>query len=113
MVLEAGNYQNRFYIAFSSDGALSVVDPENTNGFDVAYLIGSKEIFIKSENIFDVDKVYLINLIGQTVASWEQNDFEQATSEIRIPVKDISEGTYIIKVETFNSTINKKAIIKY
>jgi len=34
-----------------------------------------------------------------------------SNNEIRIPVSNISEGNYILKVETNGSTVNKKVII--
>jgi hypothetical protein len=54
-------------------------------------------------------------MLGQTVNSWEITNATvyMRSSEIRIPVKRITEGTYIVKVVTEdNQTINKKIIIK-
>ena len=60
----------------------------------------------------NVKQVYLINLLGQTVKSWNITNMPRiSTHEFKIPVKNISEGNYIIRVETSTNTINKRIII--
>ena len=109
--LEASAYTNRFYITFTSE-SLSVEDVElNENQIMVNYLNDSNEIYLNSPNITEVEGVSLINILGQSLFSW--NDFEVNSNEIRIPVNKISSGTYIISIQTeFGKTINKKVIIK-
>jgi hypothetical protein len=51
-------------------------------------------------------------MAGQTVASWNATNLP-LSDKIRIPVKNLSDGNYIIKVETKETTYNKKVIIKY
>lgn len=112
VMLESDLYQNRFYIAFSDNTTLSLSDNEIDTPDQVSYLAGSKEIYIKSDTIMDVEHVHLINILGQTVMSWSKKEFNSFGSKIKIPVSNIPEGTYIIKVETNSSTINKKVIIE-
>ncbi len=77
----------------------------------VNYLNNTNEIYLNSPNITEVKSISLINMLGQTIYSW--NAFETASNEIRVPVNKLSSGTYIISIQTeFGKTINKKIIIK-
>jgi hypothetical protein len=111
MTLEAGNYDNRFFLTFIEGNELSIEDNDLPMA-TVNYLTDTDEIYIKPPTGVQVKQVYLINLIGQTVKSWNMTNMAMS-DEIRIPVKNVSEGNYIIKVETDGATINKKVIIKY
>ncbi|MFC4721072.1 LamG-like jellyroll fold domain-containing protein [Geojedonia litorea] len=111
--LEANDYLNRFYIAFQDNsGTLSIEDEESQNIL-VSYLNNNDEIYVKTINSVDVRQIYLINMLGQTVKSWNMTNLPMANNEIRIPVSKISEGNYILKVETSRATVNKKVIIKF
>ena len=60
----------------------------------------------------DIQQVHLVNILGQTVKSWNSTN-APLSHECKIPVRKISEGSYIIKVRTTdNSVINKKIVIK-
>ena len=109
--LNADNYQDRFYITFSEDAVLSNPDVF-IDEVIVNYLTDSNEIYFKTLEIASIDSVHLINLLGQTVKMWDSKDLEISSGVIRIPVEKVSEGTYVIKVFTNFSTINKKVIIK-
>ena len=59
-----------------------------------------------------VKQVYLLNILGQTIKTWNAtNSASFSSNEIKIPVKGVSEGSYIIKVETSKGSINKKIVI--
>ncbi|MCH7524846.1 MAG: T9SS type A sorting domain-containing protein, partial [Bacteroidetes bacterium] len=78
----------------------------------VNYLNSSGEIYIHVPKAINVKQVYLINLLGQIVKSWNiTNTPNISNNEFKIPVKNISEGNYIIRVETNRRTINKMVII--
>jgi len=121
MNLNADDYIDRFYIAFKQEEVL--VDEEITDddmeaetGDDLAqsiinYLTSTDEIYAHIPDTEFVKQVYLINLLGQTVTSWSATDIN-FSNEFKIPVKNISGGTYIIIVETNVNFINKKIIIK-
>jgi homoserine dehydrogenase len=79
----------------------------------VNYLSSTNEIFVKTINNIDIRQIYLINLLGQTIKSWNAANLPMSNNEIRIPVSRISEGNYILKVETSMNTVNKKVIIKF
>ncbi|TYA55272.1 immunoglobulin-like domain-containing protein [Formosa maritima] len=106
--LEAETYTDRFYITFQSN---SLTIGENTfDNISVNYLQNPNEIYIKTPTSVQVKKVQLINLLGQDVFSW---DIKNSSEIIRIPVKRISEGPYVVKVTTDSGIINKKVLISY
>ncbi len=113
ITLEAEDYLDRFYITFNEEDTLSVIDTD-LQQLVMNYLNDSDEIYINIPNYLSITKVQLINIIGQTVSTWSKEDSALKTigTEIRIPVKPISEGTYILKVYAETQTISKKVIIK-
>jgi len=113
ITLDAFSYINRFYVAFTSAASLLSEDENEAADLLISYLIHSHEIIIKSLDLLNVKKIHLINLFGQTVKIWDHQDFNAHGGDLRMPVHSVAEGTYIIKVETFDSTHNKKAIIRY
>jgi len=90
---------------------LSVIDNDYKDIL-VNYLQKTNEIYIKTPPQIDTKQIYVINVAGQIIKSWNMTNLP-LTSELKIPVKNISEGTYIIKIETSTRSINKKIIIKY
>jgi len=110
MSLDTGDYLDRFFLTFIQQGALTVKDQE-LQQIVVNYLSNSNEIVVKTPQAIEVQKVRLINILGQKVKTWSITG--APAMEIRIPVKQVSSGNYIIKVETATGTFNKKVIIKY
>ena len=120
MNIDADEYLNRFFIAFKGaevdenpidDDEIEtspIVEVVNTS---INYLNKSNEIFIQVPNTVNVKHVYLINLLGQIENSWNalNSDFY---NEIKIPVKNISNGVYIISVKTNTGIINKKVLVR-
>ncbi|WP_229791267.1 HYR domain-containing protein [Winogradskyella epiphytica] len=111
MNLEAGTYSNRFYLTFQEDAELSIIEDEFETVI-VRYLHDTDEIYVKTPPSIQVKQLYLINVAGQMVYSWNATNLPMS-HEIKIPVKHISEGAYILKAETDTGTFNRKLIIKY
>lgn len=109
--LEAGNYTDRFSIAFRPDETLSNID-QDFKEISVKYLQKSDEIYVKTPPSIEVRQVYLINMAGQAVRSWNITNMNFSEA-FKIPVKDIAEGNYILKVETSTNSYNKKVIVKF
>ncbi|MFL0352443.1 HYR domain-containing protein, partial [Xanthomarina sp. GH4-25] len=111
IALDAGSHADRYFIAFKNEATLNTVDEEFSNVI-VNYLNASNEIYINVPNALEIKQVYLINMLGQTVKSWNKTN-APLSHECKIPVRKISEGTYIIKVRTSdNKLINKKIVVK-
>ncbi|MCL8007221.1 T9SS type A sorting domain-containing protein, partial [Gelidibacter japonicus] len=109
--LEAGNYSGRFSIVFRPDSTLSNID-QDFKDISVKYLQKTDEIYVNTPASIEVRQVYLVNMAGQAVRSWNMTNINFA-QEFKIPVKNISEGNYVLKVETNTNSYNKKVIIKF
>ncbi|WP_242135895.1 LamG-like jellyroll fold domain-containing protein, partial [Aestuariivivens marinum] len=110
MTLDADVYLDRFFITFSKKKSLSVSD-ELLSQVQVNYLQNSKEIFIKTPLDVEVKQVYLTNILGQHVKTWNKTNTAQFSNEMKIPVGNVTYGTYIIEVQTTSGNNNKKVII--
>nr|WP_203226907.1 LamG-like jellyroll fold domain-containing protein [Confluentibacter flavum] len=109
--LEAGNHLHRFFITFmKNDKTLSLSD-EALDQFQINYLSNSKEILIQGSPDIEVKQVYLINILGQTLKSWNKTNLPNISNDVSIPVGNVSEGNYIVKVVSSYGTISKKVII--
>ncbi|WP_411768945.1 HYR domain-containing protein [Winogradskyella sp. A3E31] len=108
--LEPDYYADRFFITFKASSTLSDDEIVKDDLVYVAYLDASKDIYIKIPNKV-AKKVNLINVLGQTVRTWDSGLEEYYSNAYRIPVSGLPSGTYILKVETDSSTLSKKIII--
>ena len=109
--MAVADYTDRFYLAFSNEENLSSSENE-IDSIRLYYLNDTKEIYLNWVNSYDIKEIQLINILGQTVKTY--TDIEPINShEIRVPVKNISEGNYVIKVtNSHGKTTNKKVVIK-
>ena len=109
--LDAGIHNNRFFIAFQNESILNI-DTNYLDNITVNYLNNSDEIYIKVPSGIEIKQVYLVNMLGQSIRSWNRTN-TPLSQETKIPIRNISEGNYIIKVQTSdNRTVNKKIVIK-
>ncbi|MBJ7879313.1 LamG-like jellyroll fold domain-containing protein [Gelidibacter salicanalis] len=109
--LDAGNYDKRFFLVFKDDKTLSIID-EDFKNVVVKFLQNTDEIFIQTPSGINVKQVYLVNIIGQTVQAWNATNIT-LSNEMKIPVKNLPEGSYVIKIQTDTGTYNKKIVLKY
>ncbi|WP_027124840.1 PKD-like domain-containing protein [Gelidibacter mesophilus] len=111
MDMKPGNYPDRFSIVFRPDETLSIID-QDFKDISVKYLQKTDEIYVKTPASIEVRQIYLINMAGQSVRSWNMTNMN-FSQEFKIPVKDVSEGNYILQVESGTNSYNKKVIIKF
>jgi hypothetical protein len=107
--LSGGDYLDRFYITFSEQGTLSTTE-DITNNVQLNYLNETDDIYIKTAVNQNIKTVTLLNILGQSIQEW---DINKVTNELRIPVKQIAEGNYIIKLKTDTNIITKKVVISF
>ena len=107
--LPIGIVLDRFSLRFAN-AALATNNFNLSDGVIVYFTNNDNKINIKN-NLLDttVTKVSLFNMLGQSISTWSVENYDQKS--IHIPVKEISTGTYIIKVQTTNGDISKKIII--
>ncbi|WP_228851195.1 LamG-like jellyroll fold domain-containing protein [Aegicerativicinus sediminis] len=112
IVLEAGEYNDRFYVTFTKDQKKNEkIDNSNVESVIVNFLSDSHEIYVQMPEDVYAKQIYLINIIGQTVKDWNSTNLPNMVNEFRIPVKQAASGNYIIKLVTNKGIINKKVII--
>jgi hypothetical protein len=58
-----------------------------------------------------VESVMLYNLLGQSISTWDVSN-ENQSALIKVLVRDLSAGTYVVRLKTSEGIIAKKIIIK-
>ena len=107
--LPQGVTENRFSLTFRNGTALATNNFDLNNGITLAYSNTVKILNIKN-NIVDatVEKVSLYNMLGQMVTIFDIKDQNQ--QNILLPIKDLTTGTYIVKVKTDKGDTTKKIV---
>ncbi len=110
IVLPQGTLENRFSLRFINPAA-GVRDIENGDAILIAYTNTDDMLTIKN-NVIDttVEKVELYNLLGQAIGTWNIEE-DQSQLNIQLPIKNISTGTYIVKIKTTKGDTSRKIII--
>lgn len=104
-----GNSIGRFSLRFNAESQLA------TQHFAQDQIIVR---FTNSDNLISINNptsdteiasVSLFNILGQSILSWQAR--ESGQKKIQIPVKNVSSGTYIVKVQTTKGDISQKIVI--
>lgn len=106
-----GTLSDRFSLRFiNPQEQLGNDDFENSNAIQLVYTNANSMVNIKN-NTTDatVEKVELYNMLGQFIKSWNVKEADQ--HNIQLPVKEISTGTYIVKMKTTKGDTGRKIII--
>jgi trimeric autotransporter adhesin len=109
--LPQGTNNTRFSLRFKNqNGPLGTNDYSLNDGIVVAYTNANDMLNIKN-NVTDttVEKVTLYNMLGQLITSWDTKEENQ--QNIQLPIKNLSTGTYIVKIKTDKGDTSKKIII--
>ncbi len=109
--LPLGTIENRFFLTFK-ENALSAPSFDLNSNIQIAFSSSNSMLTIKNSaeetNITSVD---LINILGQVVSTWKVDQSDDQ-SYLQFPVKQLSEGTYIARINTTAGSLSKKLIIK-
>lgn len=109
--LPAGTIENRFSLRFTENGSLNTDENNLETGFVVFFNNQENTINIKNQLLeTNAKSVQLFNILGQHIQSWEVEELDQ--TNIVLPTKSVSTGTYIVKITTDNGSLSKKIIIK-
>ena len=107
ITLSAGIHNKRFSLRFAAE-SLKIAKNVANSGIAISFANNNNSLNISNNNSkTTIEKVYLFNLLGQRIASW---DVENQTN-LQIPIQKISQGTYIVKVKTSNGVTSSKIII--
>lgn len=108
--LPQGLTENRFTLTFKNSAPSALgVESQNLNDIKIVYTNSNSILTIKN-NVVDttVESVSLFNMIGQQVGTFDVKNQNQ--QNIELPIKDLSSGTYIVKVKTDKGDTNRKII---
>jgi hypothetical protein len=108
--LEAGTYNDRFYLTFKSDATLLVENLENLEEIDGLHIFMNNEaaeLQIQKDKDITISEIKLVNYVGQHMKVWNQK-LEDTT--ITLPIQ-VASGVYILQIKTQKGIINKKIII--
>ncbi|APY09409.1 hypothetical protein BWZ20_14320 [Winogradskyella sp. J14-2] len=106
--LNEGEYLNRFEITFATEAQLLGIDDEENNSLDVLYANNKEKIVLINPNLIDVKSIELFNILGQSVHKFESIS-ESGYSEYE--VKNLSTGTYVIKLYTVSGSVSTKKVL--
>jgi len=111
VAVPAGETNSRFSLRFKSNAALGTNNFELGNQVIINFTNSDNVINIKNNEMdITVESVSLFNMLGQSISAWDIENEKQ--DKIEIPVKNVSTGTYIVKVHTTKGDLSKKIIIK-
>lgn len=105
--LTAGEYLERFEVTFT-DQPLGIEEVE-TNNVDVYFANDIESMVINNPKNIQIDQASIINIVGQEVYSYDDIIH---TNYIELKAKDLSAGTYIIRLKTEIGEISKKVLVK-
>lgn len=108
--LAAGTYDDRFSLRFV-ESSLSTNSPETNQNLIVVFSQSEEMLNIRNNKLDVVAQtVTLFNMLGQQLTVVDVANLDQ--SNIMIPIKNYSTGTYIVKITTNAGDQTEKIIIK-
>lgn len=111
LILPQGTFDDRFTLVFKNITPLSNQNFTSIDGIQMIYSSEQSNIAIQN-NVLDttVEKVILYNMLGQQIANYSIKNQNQ--SNIVIPIKVLSTGTYIATMKTNKGTTSRKITTK-
>jgi hypothetical protein len=113
VLIPSGENNDRFSLCFKQKTKKEKEDKkENTKADDI------KIMHLRGKNVLDINnkslatslqKVTLYNMNGQSIAKWEIQD--QLQQNLQLPIKNLSSGIYIARIQTSNGDFSKKIIV--
>ena len=108
--LNAGEYLDRFEMTFrDSDDTLSIDDDNELSSLDVHYSNEIESLVLLNPNYKQVKSIELFNIVGQSIHTIKDiSELDYSEYE----VKNLSTGTYIVKINTESGSVSKKVLVK-
>jgi hypothetical protein len=108
VILPIGKNDSRFSLRFTD----KTLKAEENSIDDIKIIhVQNGNILVINNSLLDVpaEKVTLFNMLGQSISTWKIENQDQ--QNIRIPIKNISSGIYIVKIKTSKGENSKKISI--
>ena len=107
---EAGVFNERFEIVFQQEQGLSTADITSNNNAIIYFNNNSDLLYVKGLQA-DVQKLSLLNMLGQTVYS--TNNVSNNSLQNGMPIGKLATGIYIVSVKTKeNQILDKKIVVE-
>lgn len=104
MQVNAGEYANRFSIRFRDSSAIETNSDLLAQELLISYSKTDHSILIFNDTNDKLKEVQIFNMLGQQV---QKSDIENTSgSAVKVPVKNLSNSTYIVKVITVAGKFN-------
>lgn len=104
-----GTFNDRFVLKYTHK-TLGINAVDKQDGILAFYSNDYKTLIVKNEKEIPINSVSLFTMTGQIISVWDVKKGEQ--TNIQIPIKNISSGIYVVKVNTTTGESNQKIIIK-
>ncbi len=108
--LNPGQYHDRFEITFEATNASLGVADETLNNIDIRYSNTIEKIVLINPKLLDIKSIEVFNILGQSIYTIK-NISESGYSEY--DVKNLSTGTFIIKLLTGSGSVVTKKVLVY
>ncbi|TDE03139.1 LamG-like jellyroll fold domain-containing protein [Flavobacterium hiemivividum] len=110
VTLPAGQNKTRFSLRFTDKKLAIKEEVINSTNIIISHSQNNNKLIISNSSIdITVQKVVLYNSIGQTINTWKIEN--QSQQNIQLPIKKISSGIYIARIQTSKGDLSKKIII--
>ncbi len=106
--LSEDEYLDRFEITFKIMSNSLGIDEQDISSLDVLYSNDKEKIVLINPNLVEVKYIELFNMLGQSVQKLESIS-ESGYSEY--DVKNLSTGTYVIKLYTVSGSVSTKKVL--
>ncbi|WP_299224448.1 choice-of-anchor D domain-containing protein [uncultured Psychroserpens sp.] len=107
--LNAGEYLDRFEMTFRDANETLSVEESELDDLEVYYSNENESLVLLNPNYKDVKSIELFNIVGQSITTLEDIS-ELDYSEYK--VKNLSTGTYIVKLYTVSGSVSKQVLVK-
>ena len=108
---EAGDFEDRYYIAFkdlnANDSTVLSTEEINDDKKSIKYLRASGELFFNSTLVNNVKQLTVYNIFGQQII----NQSQIKSNRIKLNLNSAKSDVYIVHLKTTNGIISKKIII--
>lgn len=110
LYLEAGSYENRFFLTFKEDSALSIEDELNFEKTMLVYANSDKQLFINMNSDTHIQNISIYNTVGVLEGPFFRSDTAQ--KEHVLDVSSLIASIYIVRIETDKGVVTKKVLVK-
>ncbi|WP_323787919.1 choice-of-anchor D domain-containing protein [Psychroserpens sp.] len=107
--LTAGEHLDRFEMTFREGEDSLSIDDNELSALDVYYSNDTESLVLLNPNYKKVKSIELFNIVGQSIHTIKDiSELDYSEYE----VKNLSTGTYIVKINTASGSVSKKVLVK-